>query len=370
MSSDNSMPMQSDDYRYLLTNDIPLMDTRAPVEFAQGAFPQSVNLPLMTDEERAAVGTCYKRQGQDAAIQLGHKLVCGEVKAERVERWKAFCQANPDGFLYCFRGGMRSQITQQWLKEAGVDYPFVTGGYKAMRRYLLETIDQVAAMPMTIIGGNTGCGKTDLIKELGNGIDLEGAAHHRGSSFGRFVTQQSTQINFDNQLATQMLKRQDAGYRHFVYEDESKAIGSVSLPLSIHAAMQQAGVVVVDDPFDVRLERLLQEYVVRMQADYVQHYGEEQGWLEFAQYLERGMFNIRKRLGYERHGELLAAQQQAIRNMQATGDLSGHADWLVPLLEQYYDPMYQYQLSKKAERIVFTGDYQQVKAWLETNTAD
>jgi tRNA 2-selenouridine synthase len=322
----------------------------------------------MTDDEREAVGTCYKQQGQDAAIKLGHELVCGDVKAERIARWKAFCEANPNGFLYCFRGGMRSQITQQWLKEAGIDYPFITGGYKAMRRYLIETIDQVAEMPMTIVGGNTGCGKTDLMKELSNGIDLEGAAHHRGSSFGRFVTEQSTQINFENQLAIQMLKKQEAGYSHFVYEDEGKIIGSVSVPLSIHKAMQEAKVAVIDDPFDVRLERLLDEYVIKMQRDYVQHYGDEQGWIKFAEYLERGMFNIRKRLGYERHGEMLAAQQQAIRTMQATGDVSLHADWLTPLLEQYYDPMYQYQLGKKAERIVFKGDYQQVKTWLEEQT--
>jgi hypothetical protein len=29
----------------------------------------------MNDEERAAVGTCYKRQGPEAALALGHKLV-------------------------------------------------------------------------------------------------------------------------------------------------------------------------------------------------------------------------------------------------------------------------------------------------------
>ncbi len=353
------------DYRSLFVNDIPLMDTRAPIEFIQGAFPHSVNLPLMTNDERTAVGTCYKRHGQEAAIKLGHQLVNGEIKAERITHWKAFCEANPNGYLYCFRGGMRSQITQQWLKEAGIDYPFITGGYKALRRFLIDTIDEVANLPMLIVGGNTGCGKTILINELENGIDLEGAAHHRGSSFGRFVTQQRTQINFENELAIQMIKKQARNINGFVFEDESNFIGSAKLPLSLSRSMQTAKLAVIDDPFEIRIARLLEEYVVNMQRDFVQHYGEEQGWILFAEYLEKGMFNIRKRLGLERHQALIKAQKYAVHIMQSTGTLEHHHDWLVPLLEQYYDPMYTYQLSKKAERIIFKGDYLQVKEWLK-----
>lgn len=355
----------SDDYRDLFANDIPMIDTRAPIEFTQGAFPNSVNLPLMTDAERAAVGTCYKQQGQEAAVKLGHKLVNGNIKAERVARWKAFCEANPEGYLYCFRGGMRSQITQQWLKEAGIDYPFITGGYKAMRRFLIDTIDQVATQPMTIVGGNTGSGKTILINELKNGIDLEGAAHHRGSSFGRFVTQQRTQINFENELAIQMVKKQAQNIRHFVYEDESNHIGSAKLPLSLSRTMPDADIAVIDDPFEIRLARLIDEYVVAMQRDFVAHYGEEQGWIHFAEYLAKGMFNIRKRLGMQRYQALADAQQYAVKVMQDSGSLDHHRDWLVPLLKQYYDPMYTYQLGKKAERIIFRGNYRQVKEWLE-----
>ncbi|WED24263.1 tRNA 2-selenouridine(34) synthase MnmH [Vibrio sp. JC009] len=354
----------SQDYRRLFAGDTPFMDTRAPVEFEKGAFPTSVNLPLMTDKERELVGTCYKQKGQQEAIKLGHELVHGDIKQQRIAKWKAFCEANPNGYLYCFRGGMRSQITQQWLKEAGIDYPFVVGGYKALRRCLIDTIEQVAEMPMTIVGGNTGCGKTLLVNELENGIDLEGAAHHRGSSFGRYVEAQRTQINFESDLAIQMIKKLETGCEKFVFEDEGRIIGSVSLPVCLHQNMQKAKVAVVDDPFDVRLARLLDDYVVKMQRDFVACYGEEKGWQEFEAYLEKGMFNIRKRLGFERHAEILDAQKQAIQQMKATGSLAGHDGWLVPLLQEYYDPMYTYQLSKKEERIVFRGEYQQVKEWL------
>ncbi|ELR63682.1 Selenophosphate-dependent tRNA 2-selenouridine synthase [Photobacterium marinum] len=357
-----------EDFRQLFVNDTPLMDMRAPVEFAQGAFPTSVNRPLMLDSEREAVGTCYKEQGQEAALALGHELVHGDIKAERVAQWKAFCEANPNGYLYCFRGGLRSEITQQWLKEAGIEYPKIVGGYKALRRFLIDTIEQVAAQPMTLIGGNTGCGKTIMVNELGNGIDLEGAANHRGSSFGRYVTEQRTQINFENVLAVEMLKKQERGFTHFVYEDEGRIIGSANVPLALNEAMQHAKIAVVNDPVDVRIGRLIDDYVVRMQRDFVARDGEELGWINFAEYLARGMFGIRKRLGLERYEALLNVQQQAVKAMQINGSLDGHDDWLRPLLVEYYDPMYTYQLSKKADRIVFRGEYDEVKDWLVEKT--
>ena len=76
------------DYRAILTADTPLIDVRAPVEFQQGAIPGAINLPLMNDDERAAVGTCYKRQGPEAALALGHQLVCGEIRQQRLNAWR------------------------------------------------------------------------------------------------------------------------------------------------------------------------------------------------------------------------------------------------------------------------------------------
>ena len=118
------MPHNLTDYRHIFLNDVPMMDVRAPVEFGQGAFPGVANLPLMDDGERQQVGTCYKHKGQEAAIALGHQLVSGATKRQRIEAWAQFAQTHPQGVLYCFRGGLRSQIVQQWLlNEAGIDYP-------------------------------------------------------------------------------------------------------------------------------------------------------------------------------------------------------------------------------------------------------
>lgn len=352
------------EFRDLLVKDTPLLDVRAPIEFSQGAFPLSQNQPLMTDDERKAVGTCYKQQGQKMAMELGHQLVNGQVKQQRIAGWKAFCEENPQGYLYCFRGGLRSQITQQWLKEAGVDYPFVVGGYKALRRFLIDTLEEAAALPKTIVGGYTGSGKTILINQLANGIDLEGAARHRGSSFGGYVNEQRSQINFENTLAIQLLKKQVMGVEHFVFEDEGTFIGAVATPLELLNSMKQSQMVVIDDPFEVRLARLLEEYVVKMQRDFVSLKGEEQGWLSFSEYLGKALFKIQRRLGLERYQSLIDFQKQAIALMQSSGSIAGHEAWLVPLLKQYYDPMYQYQLNKNSARIVFKGDFQQVNEWL------
>jgi len=115
---------QIDDYRSILLNDIPLLDVRAPVEFDQGAFPLARNFPLINNQEREDIGIRYKKKGQDEAIKLGHELVQGEIKQQRVKHWQNFFEQHPLGVLYCFRGGMRSKISQQWIYEqTGHIYP-------------------------------------------------------------------------------------------------------------------------------------------------------------------------------------------------------------------------------------------------------
>lgn len=193
--------------RQILASDTPIIDVRAPIEFQQGAMPSALNLPLMNDEERAAVGTCYKQKGSKKAVELGHQLVSGDVRENRINAWKAVCQQHPEGYLCCARGGMRSHIAQQWLKDAGIDYPLINGGYKNLRQTTLDAIDELALRPILLIGGCTGNGKTLLVQSFDNGIDLEGIAHHRGSSFGRTLETQFSQATFENHLAVSMLKK-------------------------------------------------------------------------------------------------------------------------------------------------------------------
>lgn len=353
------------DLQALFLNDIAMMDVRAPIEYQQGAFPNTVNLPLMVDDERQKVGTCYKQNGQEAAIALGHKLVSGDIKEQRIAQWRYFVAQHPEGYLYCFRGGLRSRVTQQWLAEAGIDYPYVVGGYKAMRRYLIDFIDQQAEQrPFVIISGRTGSGKTKVIEAEAASIDLEGLANHRGSSFGRHVTAQPSQINFENALAVSMLKLQQrfpAGA--LMLEDESVSIGSAHIPHNLYAAMKAAPLVILEEPLENRIATVIGDYVDDLSAEYQQVHGEEQGWQYYTEYMLAAMDRIRKRLGAERHGDIKALMVEAFQRQQHSADQSGHEAWITRLLADYYDPMYDYQLSKKDQRILFKGNQQAVLDW-------
>lgn len=353
-------------YRELFLGDVPMMDVRAPVEFTKGAFPHTVNLPLMNDIERQKVGTSYKQHGQQAAIALGHELVCGKVKDERVEAWLDFTKNNPNGYLYCFRGGLRSQIVQQWLKEAGVEYPRVVGGYKAMRGFLFDTTRAATEeCSFVLVGGLTGTGKTEVVAELDNALDLEGHANHRGSSFGRRATPQPAQIDFENRLAIDVLKKRHAGIEQFVLEDEGRIVGSCSLPLELYQGMQGYPLVWLEDSFEGRVERILKDYVVNLCAEFVSVKGApEVGFEAFAAYLQKSLAGIVKRLGGERYQRMAAILDAALDEQRSSGAVDLHRGWIEGLLGEYYDPMYAFQLQNKESRIEFRGNHAEVLEYL------
>lgn len=358
----------TDQYRQLFLNDIPLMDVRAPVEHARGSFPNASNAPLMNDEERRRVGICYKEKGQDEAIRLGHQLVSGDIKAERIEAWKRFAIQHPEGYLFCFRGGLRSRLTQEWMQEAGIDYPLVKGGYKALRRFLIDSLDEVIQQgTFYVISGRTGTGKTRALHDMPNSVDLEGIANHRGSSFGRQVTPQPAQIDFENSLAVAMIKAQETGGPIYL-EDESRLVGRCSLPLDLRERMTSAPLLILERPLSERIDIIREDYVEDMLRDYQERDGRAAGWENFCDYLLSALDRIRKRLGGARHQKLRATMEEALKQQKTSGDLSGHEAWIKILLTDYYDPMYDYQLSQKSGRITMAGGPRELKEWAEQAT--
>lgn len=354
----------TDDYLSLFLNDVPLMDVRAPVEFAKGSFPNAVNAPLMNDDERHRVGICYKEQGQDKAIELGHQLVSGAIKAERIAAWREFVAHNPTGYLFCFRGGLRSRLTQQWIKESGIDYPLVKGGYKALRRFLIDSLEErIEQGQFQILSGRTGTGKTRVLHQLPNPVDLEGLANHRGSSFGRQVTPQPSQIDFENRLAVELLKAHHFREGAIQLEDESRLVGRCALPETLRDRMAAAPLLVLERSLEERVGIIREDYVEGMCADYLARDGEELGWQHFRDYLLSALDRIRKRLGGERHKQLRAVMEAALDHQERDGDLSGHDLWIQALLQDYYDPMYDYQLSQKQGRILVRGGPDAIIEW-------
>ena len=358
-----------DDFESLLRDDTPLIDTRSPVEFAKGSLPNAINLPLMTDDEREAVGTCYKEYGQDAALRLGHELVTGDRKAQRVMAWRTFASQYPSGGLFCFRGGMRSEIAQRWLKDEGVDYPRIKGGYKAMRGWLSEYTDQrIEQTALLLLGGPTGAAKTRILNEGNRGspipgsVDLEGLANHRGSAFGRRVTEQPTQISFELALGVQLLKHQHAGHQRLILEDEGRLIGRCALPLSLRAARHEADWVQLDANVDARVEHSYENYILQNLAELMAQ-DATRGFDHFATGLLESLERIQKRLGGRRYAELKAIMQDALVAHER-GNPEAHKAWISDLLTGYYDPMYNYQMNSRTKPPLFKGTESEVTEYL------
>lgn len=319
-------------------------------------MPNATRLPILNDRERHAVGLCYKQKGPEAAQALGHSLVCGDTKKQRVDAWLSHLQKHPDAVLYCWRGGLRSQIAQTWLREAGVTRPRVRGGYKALRQSCIDILESANDTPMLILSGRTGSGKTDLLVQLEQGVDLEGAARHRGSAFGQMPEPQPEPAEFEARLAIALVQKAKEDF--WVLEDEGRMIGRLAVPPAVRIPMTQAPVVVMDVPLHERIEQIYGDYV-RIPLS--------QGFspAEILSQLQACLDRVRRRLGGERHARI----QKELSDAFSAGDgahWGSHAKWIGSLLTDYYDPMYDYSIESKRERTVFRGSRNEVLAFLRS----
>lgn len=241
------------------TDAIPVLDVRTPAEFAHGQMPGAFNLPLFSNEERVQVGTTYKQVGREPAILLGFDLVG--------PKWSGFIREAlkiaPDKkvAVHCWRGGMRSGAMGWALDLYGFEVYLLEGGYKRYRKWVHQQFAR--EWKLTLIGGMTGSGKTKTLhalRDMGEQIiDLEDLAQHQGSTYGtlnRLV--QPTQEQFENNLA-EVLRRLDPSRRIWV-EDESLSIGKKIIPPAFWASMQEAVVLNLQVPVDLRVEYLAHEY--------------------------------------------------------------------------------------------------------------
>lgn len=324
---------------------------RAPVEFRQGKLPNSFNAPILNDAEREQVGTTYKRDGHDAAVLLGHELVSGATRTQRIEQWQKYCLENTDAQIMCWRGGQRSALAQQWLAAQGVQRERVAGGFKAVRHGSLH----VLANPQKrwwLVSGRTGSAKTPLVQSLQSGIDLEGHANHRGSAFGRRLTPQPTPVTFECALASAYLRLPG---ENLVVEDESRTIGRIGLPQVWHEQMLQAPIALVEASFEERVEHIHKEYVAEALDEH-----RDAGLMptDLLGRYEEALVRIKRRLGGARLADL------TLRLQQAFAGKTDHRDWISYLLREYYDPMYDFQLQRKTARIQFRGCHADVAAFL------
>jgi tRNA 2-selenouridine synthase len=239
---------------------VPVIDVRSPGEFEKGHIPGATNIPLFTNEERAAVGTVYKRKSKEEAIELGYTFVTPKLdyfinKARELT-------SNSGIVIHCWRGGMRSKAFAEHLANNGIEQVYlIEKGYKAFRTKVLSTFEEEYSL--NILGGYTGSGKTEILLELKNQglqvIDLEGLAKHKGSAFGGIgFTEQPTVEQFENNLFWEW-KTFDTS-RPIWIEDESRSIGNVLVPQGLYENIREQPVIFIDIPRAERAKFLVTGY--------------------------------------------------------------------------------------------------------------
>jgi tRNA 2-selenouridine synthase len=296
----------------------PILDVRSPSEFQQGHIPGSLAFPLFSDEERVQIGTTYKKQSRQKAVELGLLLVQFKLN-EMLSQASSLLSSH--GNILCWRGGMRSGFVARLLESAGYFIATLQGGYKTYRRWAIQRLDNLSFSSLCVLGGLTGSGKTAILQALqAQGeqvIDLEALAKHRGSAFGGIgLGQQPTQEQFENELAW-VLERLDLS-RPVWIEDESRLIGRCHLPHALYQSILQAPLFYVQRSATERLQILLNQY----------------GQAPKPQLLE-AVGRISKRLG----DQLTKEVKQFIEQEQI--------EQAFERLLAYYDKTYQYQITKR-----------------------
>ncbi len=243
-----------------------IIDVRSPAEFAEDCIPGAINLPVLSDLERAEVGTIYK-QSPFTARKKGAALVAKNLSQHLIDHFESK-DKNYRPLVYCWRGGQRSNSMALVLSQVGWQVTVLDGGYKTYRAYVREQLEQLPHwFTYKILCGLTGTGKTHILQQLSQRtdqqvLDLEALANHRGSLLGEEWTNkpisQPTQKQFES-LLLQQLQSFDSSFPVWV-ESESNKIGQVHLPPSLWQKMKQASCIEIQLPLSARVQFLLTAY--------------------------------------------------------------------------------------------------------------
>ncbi|WP_348518304.1 tRNA 2-selenouridine(34) synthase MnmH [Campylobacter sp. CCS1377] len=211
-----------------------LIDARSPNEFHHSHLPNALNFYALNNLEHQEVGILY-RKNQALAKSKGAQYICANMAKHIPKLTKHFHIGSKIG-IYCAHGGLRSKSIAVILSELGYRVVRLKGGFKAYRAFLNESFVQPLYFDLFSLCGNTGSGKTELLRLLPNAIDLEKMANHLGSSFGDILGDQPTQKAFEARLFEQISKIKQYAF----IESESRKIGNIILPLKLYESMCNA----------------------------------------------------------------------------------------------------------------------------------
>jgi len=227
-----------------------IIDVRSPAEFAEDHMPGAVNCPVLSNEERARVGTIYKQESPFAAKKLGAALVARHI-AEHIEarfldkprEWKPL--------IYCWRGGKRSGAMTHVLRQIGWHACALEGGYKSYRRHVVAELAELPRrFSFRVVTGATGSGKSRL---------LEALAAHKGSVLGGLPDEaQPSQKMFESRLLAVL---QGLTFAEPVYvEAESRKIGQLQVPDALLETMRAGPCLRIEATDAARVRFLIGDY--------------------------------------------------------------------------------------------------------------
>ncbi|KZE65971.1 hypothetical protein AWM68_06215 [Fictibacillus phosphorivorans] len=312
-----------------------LFDVRSPKEFEEFHLPNALNLSIFTNDERAEIGTIYKQVSKEAAIERGLEVV-GPKLPVLFQKIKTEKEKNPDKkvVIYCARGGLRSKSIAQTMNMIGLQCLQLEGGIRSYRKQIESFFDRYIKTQRQIIvlEGHTGTMKTEILERLQNEgypvINLEKMAGHKGSIFGRIGEQPSSQKKFESNLFERLKELENSP--SLIIESESKRIGRVIVPDFLLEGKYSGTRIHIEVPFHLRVHYICNVYKPLLHKDEI----------------VEAVNKLSKRIPVAVMEDLKDSLQ--CQNYEKVVSL---------LLENYYDPKYEYAEQKyESDCVKLHGD--------------
>jgi len=308
-----------------------IIDARSPAEFEDDHIPGAINLPVLSDDERAEVGKLHKANTFEGR-RLGAALISRNIARHLEQGILAEQPPSWSPLIYCWRGGQRSGALARVMAETGWVVTVLDGGYKTYRGDVLDHLDPLALqLKPVLLQGPTGSAKTHLLKAVQDSgiqcLDLEGLACHRGSLLGFEPDEDQPSARMFDGLIYQKL-RQFNRAKPVLIEAESSKIGACHIPKGLWAVMQDAPQIVIDASIEARVDFLIQDYPHLMSEPHR---------------LDRLIDGMVTRHGYD-----VTQSWRVLVQDQSWPDL------VKALIGQHYDPAYNRSMGKKGREIIET----------------
>jgi len=176
------------------------------------------------------------------------------------------------------------------------------------------------------------------------------------------VSPQPKQIDFENHLIAKLIEKEFSKF--ILIEDEGNNIGAINIPEAIKLKARESKIVILKASIEDRVKISLQAYVIEMLEKFTIQ-DSVKGYENFSNYWLNSLFKIQKRLGGARYQSLLKQLNAALIKYKNNHEPSDFLPLIESLLVDYYDPMYDFQINNKKQRVIYEGSVNEVKNFLQ-----